>query len=58
LAERKSFKARYTYGWQRAETLGALVNGVFLIALCFTIIIEAIKRFFVVEGMVCWDGFW
>lgn len=36
----------YTYGWQRAEILGALINAVFLLALCFTIIIEAINRFF------------
>lgn len=31
--------------WQRAETLGALVNGVFLVALCMTIFLEAIQRF-------------
>ena len=35
----------YTYGWQRAETLGALINGVFLIALCLSIFLEAIQRF-------------
>ncbi|KAI8814164.1 zinc/cadmium resistance protein-like protein [Cladochytrium replicatum] len=35
----------YTYGLQRAEVLGALVNGVFLLALCFTIIVQAIERF-------------
>ena len=35
----------YTYGWQRAETLGALVNGVFLVALCVTIFLDAIERF-------------
>ena len=35
----------YTYGWQRAETLGALTNGVFLVALCLSIFLEAIKRF-------------
>jgi solute carrier family 30 (zinc transporter), member 1 len=35
----------YTYGWQRAETLGALVNGVFLVALCMSIFLEAIQRF-------------
>ncbi|KAM0712530.1 hypothetical protein Q7P37_011627 [Cladosporium fusiforme] len=35
----------YTYGWQRAETLGALVNGVFLVALCVSIFLEAIQRF-------------
>ena len=40
--------ARYlTYvQWQRAETLGALVNGVFLVALCLSIFLEAIQRFF------------
>ena len=36
----------YTYGWQRAETLGALINGVFLVALCVSIFLEAITRFF------------
>lgn len=35
----------YTYGWQRAEVLGALVNGVFLLALCLSIFLEAIQRF-------------
>jgi zinc transporter 1 len=37
---------KYTYGWQRAEILGALINAVFLLALCFSIVIEAILRFF------------
>ena len=41
----KPADGRYTYGWQRAEILGALINAVFLLALCFTIIIEAIQRF-------------
>lgn len=44
--ESKPADGKYTYGWQRAEILGALVNAVFLIALCFTIVIEAIQRFF------------
>ncbi|CAN3372278.1 hypothetical protein DIURU_004595 [Diutina rugosa] len=35
---------RYTYGWQRAEILGALINAVFLLALCFSILMEAIAR--------------
>ena len=34
-----------SYGWQRAEILGALINGVFLLALCVTIGLEAIGRF-------------
>jgi len=38
--------ARYSYGWHRAEILAALINGVFLLALCFSIFLEAIERFF------------
>lgn len=34
-----------TYGWVRAEVVGANVNTVFLLALCLTIIFDAIKRF-------------
>lgn len=34
-----------TYGWQRAETVGALINGVFLLSLTFFIIMECIQRF-------------
>jgi zinc transporter 1 len=45
LAKAKS-TSNYTYGWQRAEVLGALVNGVFLLALCLSIFLEAIQRFF------------
>ncbi|KAI9264148.1 cation efflux protein [Phascolomyces articulosus] len=37
---------KYSYGWQRAEILGALINAVFLLALCVMIVIEAIQRFF------------
>jgi zinc transporter 1 len=45
LAKKKSTASHLTYGWQRAEVLGALINAVFLIALCFTIFLEAIERF-------------
>ncbi|KAJ3568070.1 hypothetical protein NP233_g5947 [Leucocoprinus birnbaumii] len=38
--------SRYSYGWHRAEILAALVNGVFLLALCFSISLEALERFF------------
>lgn len=34
----------FTIQWQRAETLGALVNGVFLVALCLSIFLEAVQR--------------
>lgn len=46
VAKNKDPDAKYTYGWKRAEILGALVNAVFLIALCVSILIEAIQRFF------------
>ncbi len=32
-----------TYGFARAEVLGALSNAVFLVALCFSILVEALK---------------
>ncbi|KAI8066193.1 cation efflux family-domain-containing protein [Gilbertella persicaria] len=45
VAKKTQYNPKYSYGWQRAEILGALVNGVFLFALCFTIFIDCIKRF-------------
>jgi zinc transporter 1 len=44
ISKRKSSN-RNTFGWARAEILGSLVNSVFLLALCFTIIVEAINRY-------------
>lgn len=38
-----------TFGWARAEVLGALVNAVFLIALCFSILVESLKRLVEIE---------
>ncbi|KAJ2001601.1 Zinc resistance conferring protein, partial [Coemansia thaxteri] len=38
-----------TYGWQRAEILGALTNGVLLLGLCLTIYIDAIERLIKIE---------
>ncbi|KAL8609544.1 hypothetical protein ACOMHN_000600 [Nucella lapillus] len=38
-----------TFGWVRAEILGALVNAVFLLALCFSILVESLKRLVTVE---------
>ena len=34
-----------TFGFARAEVVGALVNAVFLFALCFSITVQALKRF-------------
>lgn len=41
--------SKNTFGWARAEVLGALVNAVFLVALCFSILVEAFKRFIEIE---------
>ncbi|KIY50607.1 cation efflux protein [Fistulina hepatica ATCC 64428] len=42
--------SRYSYGWHRAEILAALINGVFLLALCLSISLEALQRFFSTPG--------
>ena len=47
----KRTSTQNTFGWARAEVLGALVNSVFLIALCFSIFVEAIQRFHENEGI-------
>lgn len=44
-AEKTHSTSKNTFGWIRAEVMGALVNAVFLTALCFTIVLEAIERF-------------
>ncbi|NXT92533.1 ZNT10 protein, partial [Anhinga rufa] len=44
IARRSRRGPRATYGYSRAEVVGALGNAVFLTALCFTIFVEAILR--------------
>lgn len=41
----KATTDRFSYGWVRAEILGAFFNAVFLIALCVSIVLEALARF-------------
>ncbi|KAF4469635.1 zinc cadmium resistance [Fusarium albosuccineum] len=36
---------KYTFGWQRATLLGAFFNGVFLLALGVSILVQAVERF-------------
>ncbi|XP_053301482.1 zinc transporter 1a [Pleuronectes platessa] len=43
-AEKTHATNKNTFGWIRAEVMGALVNAVFLTALCFTIVLEVIER--------------
>ncbi|XP_066276197.1 uncharacterized protein [Branchiostoma lanceolatum] len=38
-----------TFGWVRAEVLGGLVNSIFLLALCFSILVESFKRLIMPE---------
>lgn len=52
LTARGPTDSRYSYGWHRAEILAALINGVFLLALCFSISLEALERFFSTPGML------
>ncbi|KAG8518212.1 Zinc transporter 10 [Galemys pyrenaicus] len=44
IARRAPGGLRATYGYGRAEVVGALSNAVFLTALCFTIFVEAVLR--------------
>lgn len=44
LARRARGGLRATFGYARAEVVGALSNAVFLTALCFTIFVEAVLR--------------
>eukprot|EP00906_Rhabdomonas_costata_P013519 RCo019403 len=37
---------RYSFGWARAELVGALVNSVFLVALSFDLVIQAAMEFY------------
>lgn len=37
--------SKNTFGWQRAEVMGSLINTVVLITLCTTILLRAIERF-------------
>lgn len=42
---------KYTFGYVRSEVLGALVNAVFLVALCFSIFVESMKRLVIPEAV-------
>lgn len=43
--------SKNTFGWARAEVLGALVNSVFLMALCFSIFVESLNRLYETEEL-------
>jgi zinc transporter 1 len=37
------------FSWVRAQELGAMVNCILLMSLCFTILVQAIKRLITIE---------
>ena len=52
---RKGTSDDYTFGWHRSEIIGSIVSIVFLLTLTIWLLIEAIKRCFVVykiEGLI------
>jgi len=42
---KRSRTDKATFGWTRMEVVGGLMNGTFLLAICFSIMLEAIHRF-------------
>ena len=49
MAKNNNVGVEFSFGLQRAEVVGALINGIALLALSFTLIIEAIQRFVMPE---------
>ncbi|KAK4207624.1 cation efflux family protein [Rhypophila decipiens] len=47
ISERPESPQWLTFGWQRAQTLGAFFNGVFLLTLGLSILFQSIERFIV-----------
>ncbi|TQN72213.1 Zinc homeostasis factor 1, partial [Colletotrichum shisoi] len=45
LSDRKPSPETLTFGWRRAQVLGAFFNGVFLLALGVSIFLQAVERF-------------
>lgn len=45
LGNKETCKPEYSYGYRRAEVLGTLINCVFQMGLCFSLLVEAIKGF-------------
>jgi zinc transporter 1 len=44
LLARRERRVNYTYGWIRSEVIGGLINSVFLLAMCFNIIVEVAEK--------------
>eukprot|EP01087_Luapelamoeba_hula_P007069 TRINITY_DN1718_c0_g1_i1.p1 TRINITY_DN1718_c0_g1~~TRINITY_DN1718_c0_g1_i1.p1 ORF type:complete len:495 (+),score=98.66 TRINITY_DN1718_c0_g1_i1:156-1640(+) len=50
-ASKRDVTDAMSYGWARAEILGGLTNGCFLLSLCLYVVLESIPRFIKVEEL-------
>lgn len=44
-----NFVSFFVKSWVRAQELGAMVNCILLLSLCFTIFVQAVKRLIIIE---------
>ena len=44
LLTKKDKSQEYTYGWLRAEIIGGLINSIFLLAICFSLLLDVGER--------------
>ncbi|KAL8715344.1 MAG: hypothetical protein Q9225_006391 [Loekoesia sp. 1 TL-2023] len=51
MSERAESPSNLSFGWQRAQLLGAFFNGVFLVALGLSIFLQSIERFVTIQHM-------
>ena len=51
VSERKTSPQDLSFGWARAQLLGAFFNGAFLLALGLSIVLQSIERFVAIERM-------
>ncbi|KAL8930560.1 MAG: hypothetical protein Q9208_000430 [Pyrenodesmia sp. 3 TL-2023] len=49
MSERADVPGHLSFGWQRAQLLGAFFNGVFLVALALSIFFQSIERFVTIQ---------
>lgn len=51
VSERPQTPRKLAFGWQRSQLLGAFFNGVFLLALGLSILLQSIERFVALQRM-------
>jgi len=50
LAKKTEATKENSYGFQRAEIVGSLINSIFLLALCLSLLLQVIQRFISISG--------